>query len=56
MVGIYHYSGGLQFLGIIADTEEKAWEYLDKVYGKEINNIWYGCNKENFVIKEIKKV
>lgn len=56
MFGIYYYSGGLKFMGIVADTKEKLWEYLDKKYGKEVNGVWYGCNKEGFIIKEIKKV
>lgn len=46
MFGIYKYECGLQFTGIVAKTEEEAWAYLDKKYGREINGVWYGYNRE----------
>ena len=54
MVAIYEYENGLKFMGKIMRSEEEAWEYLDKIYGREICGIWCGCNREAFVIKEIK--
>lgn len=33
MVGIYKYSNGLQFTGIIANTKEEAEAYLANKYG-----------------------
>ena len=56
MFGIYHYKGGLEFMGIVAKTEKEAWAYLDKTYGREINGVWYGANHDPFVVKEIKLV
>lgn len=35
MVGIYKVANGLQFTGIVAETLEKAEEYLGNKYGKE---------------------
>jgi hypothetical protein len=56
MFGIYHYRGGLEFMGIVAKTEEDAWAYIDKTYGHEIGGMWYGANHDSFVVKEIKLV
>lgn len=34
MYGIYKIENGLRFTGIVAETEEKAVEYLSNLYGK----------------------
>ena len=52
MVAIFKYECGLRFTGWVAESEEKAWQFLDKKYGKEIGGWWYGCNHEAFCIKE----
>jgi hypothetical protein len=53
MVGIYKYENGLKFTGIIAKTEEEAWQYLDKIHGKVVYGVKYGCNREAYVIKKV---
>lgn len=72
MVGIYEYENGLKFTGIIADTVEKAEEYLKNKYGI-IEKVYSGqrnkdgtpiykeefqpwYNKEVFEIKELQKI
>jgi len=50
MFGIYHYKGGLEFMGIVAKTEKEAWAYIDKTYGLCV------ANRDLFVVKEIKLV
>lgn len=52
MFGIYHYRGGLEFLGVVAKTEEEAWAYIEKTYGR----VWCGANRDLFVVKKIKLV
>jgi len=50
MVGIYVYKNGLKFTGVVAETEEKAWEYLKETsYTGKVN-------KDAYVIKEIKVI
>lgn len=56
MVGIYKYENGLKFTGIIAKTEEEAWQYLDKIHGKIIHGVKCGCNREAYVIKNVTMV
>ena len=56
MFGIYRYWGGLKFMGIVARTEEEAWAYLDKTHGREINGVWYGANRDVYVVQEIELV
>ncbi len=61
MVGIYKYANGLVFTGIIAETEQKAWEYLDNEINKEPlmyfgEKLDFGPRKASrsaFVIKEV---
>lgn len=57
MVGIYEYANGLVFTGIIAETEQKAWEYLDnKTNEKPLGKLGFGpikANRSAFVIKEV---
>lgn len=58
MFAIYENCMNIPFIGVIAETEEKAWEYLDKKYGKEVNlsngtTILCGCNRDAFVIKKV---
>lgn len=59
MVGIYKRACGLKFTGIIAENEEKAWEYLDKklnedfpkyaeVYGLELT-----ANRDCYEIRKV---
>lgn len=67
MVGIYSNSAGCPFLGIVADTKEKAIEYLNNKYGIVMDYPYYSngvlihhykakCNLDAFVIKEIEKI
>ena len=60
MVGIYEYANGLVFTGIIAETEQKAWDYLDKKANKEPfryqGKLLEGlkkANREAYVIKKV---
>lgn len=68
MVGIYKYACGLQFTGIVAETEEDAKKYLGNKYGRvqevqvgrddKFNPIYAKkfvpyYNEEAFEIKEI---
>lgn len=59
MVGIYKYENGLKFTGIVAETEKKAWAYLDKKVGKEnkfrIGKEWFypKANRNAFEVKPI---
>ena len=59
MVGIYRYENGLKFTGIIAETEEKAWTYLDEEANKRIpkfEEVWgikAKANKDCYEIKEV---
>jgi hypothetical protein len=68
MFGIYTYANGLQFTGIVAESEEKAKEYLGNKYGSyqevfigrhEDGKPIYGkrfvpyYNKEAFEIKKL---
>ena len=59
MVGIYKYENGLKFTGIVAESEERAWEYLDawtnkhypyfeKTYGVKVT-----ANRNAYKIKEV---
>lgn len=48
MFGIYTFENGLKFTGIIAETEEKAWNYLKEKYNT--------VNKEAFKIKKVEVV
>lgn len=54
MVGIYKYASGLQFTGIVAETEEDAKTYLRNKYGytKDGEFIPY-YNEQAFEIKEV---
>ena len=58
MVGIYKYECGLKFTGVVANTEEEAWAYLDKKCGYEINGKWYGYDRRcgAYEVKEVKMV
>ena len=56
MVAIYKYEMGLKFIGKIAESEEKAWEYLDKTYGRQFYGEWIGCNRDAFELKEVEVV
>lgn len=59
MVGIYKYANGLVFTGIIAETEEKAWEYLDEQTNKRFpkhEETWGFKAMANRECYEIKKV
>lgn len=56
MVAIFKYENGLKFTGWVAESEEKAWQFLDKKYGHEIYNIKCNCNHEAFYLKKIEKV
>lgn len=59
MVGIYKYENGLKFTGIIAENEEKAWEYLDKEINKrfpKFEEVWGIKTKANRDCYEIKEV
>lgn len=57
MFGIYKYECGLQFTGLVAATEEEAWAYLDKTYGKEIYGHRYGVSRNGaWAVKELKMV
>lgn len=49
MFAIYRNWAGYPFLGVVAETEQDAWNYLDKTYGY---NGW-GCNRDGFIVKEI---
>lgn len=53
MFGAYVYENELKFMGVIAKTEDAVWAYLDKIYGKEICGVQYGCNRDAFEVKEI---
>lgn len=59
MVGIYKYQNGLKFTGIVAETEEKAWAYLDKKVGEknkmQIAGQWYypKANRKAFEVKTV---
>lgn len=59
MVAIFKYQNGLQFTGIVAETEEKAWAYLDKKIGEEnkvkIDKHWYypKANRKAFEIRPV---
>lgn len=46
MVGIYKFENGLKFTEIIAETVEKAEEYLGNKYGREMDK-WTGARDEN---------
>ena len=46
MVGIYKYENGLQFTGVVAETKEKALEYLTEQYGV-MEDKWTGKWDEN---------
>ena len=56
MVAIFKMENGPKFTGLIAENEEKAWEYLDKTYGEEIYGVWYGVNRRAFEIREAKMI
>jgi len=57
MVGIYEYANGLVFTGIIAETEQKAWEYLDnkvnEEFGGKLGFNPMKANRSAFAIKEV---
>ena len=56
MFGIYKFSFGLQFTGLVAETEEAAWAYIEKTYSKEIDGILFHANKDAFVVKKLELV
>lgn len=56
MVAIFKYENGLKFTGLVAESEEKAWEFLDEKYGREIYGVKYGCNHEAFCLKKVEVV
>ena len=56
MVAIFKYENGLKFTGWVAESEEKAWQFLDEKYDREIYNIKCSCNHEAFYLKKIEKV
>ena len=51
MFGIYRYANGLQFTGVVAETEEKAKEYLANKYGK-IQLVFTGKYEDNKPVYE----
>lgn len=61
MVGIYKYKNGLVFTGIIANSEQEAWAYLDKkinetplMYrGEKLESTSRKASRTAFVIKEV---
>lgn len=53
MYGIFRYANGLQFTGLIAYSEEEAWDYLDKKYGEWIHGVFYGCNRRAFEVQKL---
>lgn len=56
MVAIFQYQNGLKFTGWVAESEEKAWQFLDEKYGCEMYGIKCGCNHKAFHIKKIEMV
>lgn len=56
MIGIFAYENGLRFTGIVVSTEEEAWAYLDRVYGKTILGQKIGCNRQAFELKRLQVV
>ena len=56
MIAIFKYENGLKFTGLVAESEEKAWEFLDEKYGREVYGIKYGCNHEAFCLKKVEVV
>lgn len=63
MVGIYKYACGLVFTGIIANTEEEAWAYLDKEAKEwfktrypDMDDSKARASRRDIVIKELKIV
>lgn len=59
MVGIWKNENGLHFTGIVAETEEKAWAYLDGIVGEKGKFLcpdgWY-YPKASRTVFEIKRV
>lgn len=58
MFAIYKNCANHPFVGVVVETEEKAWEYLDKKYGKEIHlsngtSALCGCSRINWIIEKI---
>lgn len=56
MVAIYKNICGCPFTGMVAESEEKAWAYLDDKYGYRYKDINLGCNHDAFIIKEVKLI
>ena len=56
MVAIFEYKGGLRFTGWIAESEEKAWQFLDEKYGWRYENENFGCNHDAFCLKKVEMV
>ena len=60
MVGLYKYANGLVFTGIVANSEQEAWAYLDKkvsetpiMYrGRQLESA-KKASRTAFVIKEV---
>lgn len=53
MFAIYRNQCGKPFIGVVAKTEEEAWAYLNKKYGRTINGVHYGCNRNGYIIKKV---
>lgn len=56
MVAIMEYANGLKFTGWIAESEEKAWAFLDEKYGAVRMGFKCPCNRNAFVMVAIEKV
>lgn len=54
MVGIYKNEVDMPFTGIVAESEDAAWKYLDKTYGRYIQGYgWAKCSRRKFVLLPI---
>ena len=57
MVAIYKYENGLKFTGMIAESAEKADEYLGNKFGYWYKGVFYpDYNKNAFVFREVELV
>lgn len=53
---VYKYECGLKFLGLIFETEEDAWDYLNETKKIIRNGVEWAINREAYEIVPIQKI